>query len=407
MKSAHGITGGDITSSAPSEYENVVVDYVVECGVTMCVTGDVYFKKFVVLLTNGYEPSSTRTFLRRKVELYRILEPLSATFLCNLDVAISLTLDGWSNHNLKGFYIIIAHWVDVASLTNKSILLTILDVKCGINVNKHVRAALFEYLKRLGQDVVTCLLNVVNNNGSDATNAVARLFQLVNTFIGYEQMCKVNHVQCSDHSVQLAMLKVLTFIKEPTEQLRDALIRIRCSKVMWQQFRVEVTAAKLASKQPTHQDSPTRWKSTHEMCTNASNKRVILDNIMDQYTAAIGHGVLPNLEWHAIDGVSTFLHMPRQVMESLAANHKPMLDLVPMSVSLLLKHCDDNEQQLQEIDNKLTTVGVKAKLEKYKSKLVQEPMIIVAYQCDVSGNDDEVNQYLLIGVVQSLGFINI
>jgi len=148
---------------------------------------------------------------------------------------------------------------------------------------------------------------------------------------------------------------------------------------MWQQFRVEVTAAKLASKQPTHQDSPTRWKSTHEMCTNASNKRVILDNIMDQYTDAIGHGVLPNLEWHAIDGVSTFLHVPRQVMESLAANHKPMLDLVPMSVSLLLKHCDDNEQQLQEIDNKLTTVGVKAKLEKYKSKLVQEPMIIVAY----------------------------
>jgi len=61
------------------------------------------------------------------------------------------------------------------------------------------------------------LLNVVSDNGSDAMVVVARLFQLVNTFIGYEQMHKVNHVQCADHSIQLDVLKVLTFIKEPTE----------------------------------------------------------------------------------------------------------------------------------------------------------------------------------------------
>jgi hypothetical protein len=93
----------------------------------------------------------------------------------------------------------------------------ILDVKCGICVNKRVEAALFEYLKRLGRDVVTRLLNVVSNNGLNAMVTVARLFQLVNTFISYEQMRKVNHVQCTDHSVQLTVLKVLTFIKEPTK----------------------------------------------------------------------------------------------------------------------------------------------------------------------------------------------
>jgi hypothetical protein len=149
-------------------------------------------------------------------------------------------------------------------------------------------------------------------------------------------------------------------------------------------------------------------------------------------------------------------------MESLMADHKPTFDLVPMSVSLLLKHSDDNEQQLQEIDNKLTTIEVKAKLEKYERKLVQEPAIITAYlnpqipkptdpvklklvvdlvcnflQCrysakvssrqsieqevaanslfavmfqpqrDVNGNGDEVDQYLSIDVVQSLGFIDV
>jgi len=278
MKSAHDITDSDTASLAPSskvmfqstfsnklvypepvlrKYENVVVDYVVEGGVTLRTAGGVRFKKFVVSLTNGYEPPSTQTILRRITELYRILEPLLAAFLCSLNITISLTLDGWSNHNLKGFYIVIAHWVDVTSLTNKSIILTIFDVKCGIGVGKRVGTTLFEYLKHLGQDFVMRLLNVVNDNGSDATVAIARLFQLVNTFISYEQMHKVNHVQCADYSVQLVVLKVLTFIKEPTEQLQDALIKIRRSKIMRQQYRVEVATFGLASKEPTHQDSPT------------------------------------------------------------------------------------------------------------------------------------------------------
>jgi len=115
MKSAHGIIGNDIALSASSgklifqstlsskpvfselvlrKYENVVVDYVVKGGVTLRAAGDVRFKKFIVSLTNRYEPPSTRTILQRIVELYRILEPLLAAFLCNLDVAISLTLDG-------------------------------------------------------------------------------------------------------------------------------------------------------------------------------------------------------------------------------------------------------------------------------------------------------------------------
>jgi hypothetical protein len=141
MKSAHGITGNDTASSALSgkvmfqstlstkpvfsepilrKYENPVVDYIVEGGVTLRAAGDVCFKKSIVSLTNGYEPPSIRTILRRIAELYCILEPLLAAFLCTLDITISLTLDDWSNRNLKGFYVITAHWVDVASLPTRA-----------------------------------------------------------------------------------------------------------------------------------------------------------------------------------------------------------------------------------------------------------------------------------------------
>jgi len=85
MNSAHGITGSDIASSTLSgnvmfqstlgnkpvfskpvfskpvlrKYENAIVDYVVKGGVTLRAVGGVRFKKFVVSLTNGYEPPST------------------------------------------------------------------------------------------------------------------------------------------------------------------------------------------------------------------------------------------------------------------------------------------------------------------------------------------------------------
>ncbi|CAK9226676.1 unnamed protein product [Sphagnum troendelagicum] len=75
------------------KYKNAVMDYVVKGGITLHAAGDVRFK-LIVSLTNEYEPSSIRTILRQIVELYRILEPLLTTFLCSLDVAISLTLDG-------------------------------------------------------------------------------------------------------------------------------------------------------------------------------------------------------------------------------------------------------------------------------------------------------------------------
>jgi len=99
------------------------------------------------------------------------------------------------------------------------------------------------------------------------------------------------------------------------------------------------------------------------MCADTFGKRVVLDSIMDKYATDIGHGALLDLKWHAIDGMSMFLRATHQVMESFTVDHKSMLDLVPMSIFLLLKHCNDSEQQLQEING----------------KLVQEPVIIAMY----------------------------
>jgi hypothetical protein len=72
------------------------------------------------------------------VELYLIARPLLAAFFSSLTVAISFTLDGWSNRNLKGFYVVTAHWIDTVTAKSKSLLLTIIDVASGRGIGVEV-----------------------------------------------------------------------------------------------------------------------------------------------------------------------------------------------------------------------------------------------------------------------------
>jgi hypothetical protein len=67
----------------------------------------------------------------------------------------------------------------------------------------------------------------------------AKLFSLVNAFVGYEQMKKSSHMRCTDHSVQIGAAKLMKLSKEVTAKLREALVKIRQSKVRRQAFRCE------------------------------------------------------------------------------------------------------------------------------------------------------------------------
>jgi hypothetical protein len=102
------------------------------------------------------------------------------------------------------------------------------------------------------------LLNVVCDNGGDTMAAVKQLFQLVTGAVGYEKMLQSNYTRFSDKSVQLGVVNVQTLIQHTNEQLRQAPVGIRRSKVMRQEYRRAAEAAGLSSKEPTYPDSPTR-----------------------------------------------------------------------------------------------------------------------------------------------------
>lgn len=137
--------------------------------------------------------------------------------------------------------------------------------------------------------------------------------------------------------------------------------------------------AGLASKEPTHQVSPTRWNSTHEMGSDAINKHIWLDLIMALHVDDISIGALSDEQWARIGAVTAFLHMPHHVIKSLAADHKISLDLVVASITHLIKHCECEEAALQAIDGNLMAASMKETLKWYEKVLVQEPVTMAAY----------------------------
>jgi hypothetical protein len=158
------------------KYDNVVVDFVIGGDISLRAVGGMQFKELLQFLTNGYSSLSTCTILRRIMEPYLIVGPLLVAFFSSLNVVISLTLDGWSSRNLKGFYVVTTHWIDTVMTKLKSLLLTIIDVANGHGVGVRVAKALFEHLKGMGLNLLPKLLNVVNDNGSDATVVVRHMF---------------------------------------------------------------------------------------------------------------------------------------------------------------------------------------------------------------------------------------
>jgi hypothetical protein len=187
-------------------FENAIVDYVIGGDISLRAAGEECFKQLVMSLTDGYAPPSTRTILRRTFELFSIAQPMLAQFFCNLDVCVSLTMDGWSNRNMKGFYVVTAHCVDTLSGQMRSILLTFLDVSSGTGVSNCVGSPLFTYLMEMvGPAFLSQLLHIVTDNGSDACAAVSRLFLLITAIWAprlccHQTMCSAQITPCSEVS---------------------------------------------------------------------------------------------------------------------------------------------------------------------------------------------------------------
>jgi hypothetical protein len=66
-------------------------------------------------------------------------------------------------------------------------------------------------------------------------------------------------------------------------------------------------------------------------------------------------------------------------METVAAETKPMLDLVASSVDRLIQHCENGHNSFLQGMDSLKTDDMKSMLIRYRRLLVREPAIVAAY----------------------------
>lgn len=135
--------------------------------------------------------------------------PKMALFPGILSVAILLTPGKWAKRDIKSFYWKTAQCVELENLVPESILLTIIDALCGAGARRPLVRALFNYLKNMGDKLLTCLLKVTVDNGADATAADQILIKMVNSKVCCEHLWRWDHFWCADHAVQFILLQVI------------------------------------------------------------------------------------------------------------------------------------------------------------------------------------------------------
>lgn len=69
---------------------------------------------------------------------------------------------------------------------------------------------------------------------------------------------------------------------------------------------------------------------------------------------------------------------------------------------MLINHCNNSEQNLQEMHNAMTAILMKMKLQLYEKKLMQEPVIITTYlKPQISKPTDPAEVLIIIEIVRN------
>lgn len=123
---------------------------------------------------------------------------------------------------------------------------------------------------------------------------------------------------------------------------------------------------------------------------------------MKQFAIDIGRTPLCDDQWQMINNVVTFLRAPRQVMQNLALENRPTLNLLSLSIAHLVKHCQTSELQLIAINPRITVTGMREKIEEYEKLLVLEPAIVAAYlNPQIAKPSDHVQLKKLTDIIRS------
>ncbi|KAJ1693137.1 hypothetical protein LUZ63_009835 [Rhynchospora breviuscula] len=186
-------------------------------------------KKKLALAIVMHESEILEIFKEKKEELYSLLGSLS----CRL----SATMDLWTSRENKSYMCITVHFID----ENWSIQ------------------------KRILRKLFSLTLDNDSANSSCAGDMISKLNRNAALYCGG----KYFHVRCATHIINLVVQAGISEIKQRIDGIRGAIIKIKNSPLLEEEFRKRAMECNLDSSKGLVSDVSTRWNSTYLMLRSA------------------------------------------------------------------------------------------------------------------------------------------
>jgi len=160
---------GSTALGATTKLHSLVTTYIVQGMLLYSHVESAAFKALLSGLVPGYKPPTASTVKRRLLAMYIVLKCMITEYLISLSVALSVTIDGWSNQVCRGYFACTLHWMDTRIEQLCSCTLDFFYVAPGEGVSHrcgHYLTALFTTF-----GISSSTLAIVSDSGSDAIAA--------------------------------------------------------------------------------------------------------------------------------------------------------------------------------------------------------------------------------------------
>lgn len=224
-----------------------------------------YFLDFIKSLRPSFSMKSRNTCRKEILDMYVEEKKKMYNFLGSLSCRFSGTMDLWTSRQNKSYMCVTVHFID----DNWSIQKRILNFMClggrhtGENLSEAVLKNLCDW--NLDRKLFTFTLDNDKSNGVCIKKMVERLNK--NNFL----ICNGNmfHIRCAAHIINLVVQDGLKKIKKAIEGVREIVIKIKNSPLLYEEFQIRAEENSLNKKRGLSTDVSTRWNSTYMMLKDA------------------------------------------------------------------------------------------------------------------------------------------
>lgn len=239
-------------------YEEKLVNFIAEANVSFRTTELSSFKDLVLYLNPKAKCISADTATAKLKEKFEVLRKAKMEAVASIKSKISFATDCWSGKNNKQFSTIAASYIT----EDWELVTTILDF--APIKGQHTGSRLCEAF----EEVVRRDFQITNK-----THGKITLDNASNNNLMIALYCKKHdlqldiHIQCADHSINLAVKLALNVFKSAIDKFRNYVRAIRFSPLLTERLEnlyMDLNGSKTGFLM-VQLDSPTRWGSTAAM----------------------------------------------------------------------------------------------------------------------------------------------